>query len=77
MPAEETCGRCLYFFLVDVKLRGRVATMGLCRWTKEERTRNLDSDACEAYRPVALDLAARYLSGAESSAVAVGEESGW
>lgn len=75
--AEGTCGACLYFFLVEAGLRGREVLVGVCRWTDEGRGVTVLSDACEAYRPVAMDKAARYAAGAARSAVAVGEESGW
>jgi hypothetical protein len=71
-PTEETCGSCLYFFLIEAVLRGDVVAQGVCRWTEEERGVSLWSDACEAYRPVAMDVAARYAAGAARSTVAVG-----
>lgn len=48
-------------------------TLGVCRWTDEERGVNLFSDACHAYRPVAMEKAALYAAGAAGSRVAAGE----
>lgn len=76
-PADGTCGTCLYFFLVEAGLRGGRVMVGVCRWTDEERGVTVFSDACEAYRPVAMDKAARYAAGAARSTVAVELESGW
>ncbi len=69
-PAEETCGRCLYFFLREAALRGSTISIGVCRWRGDERGVNVGSEACEAYRPVAKESAARYVAGATVLVVA-------